>query len=45
LADAIISRHFEAHRELLNDVHEEENREFLEWLKNFKRNGSEETEE
>ena len=45
LADAIISRHFEAHRELLNDVHEKEKREFLEWLKNFKRNGSEETEE
>ena len=45
LADSIISCHFEAHRELLNDVHEKEKREVLEWLKNFKRHGSEETEE
>ena len=44
LADAIISRHFEAHRKLLNDEHQEQTREFLEWLKNTKHCGSTETE-
>ena len=45
LADSIISCHFEANRELLNDVHEKEKREVLEWLKNMKSCGSEEPEE
>ena len=45
LADSIISRHFETHRELLTEVHEEDKREFLEWLKNLKRRGSDESEE
>ena len=45
LADSIISRHFEAHKELLNNAHEEDSREFLEWLKNIKRHDSEDTEE
>ena len=37
LADSILSCHFEAHRELLNDAQNEEAHEFLEWLKNRKR--------
>ena len=43
LADSIISCHFKEYRELLNDVHEEQAHEVLEWLKN--RGESEEEEE
>jgi len=45
LADSIISCHFEEYKELLNNVHEEQTREFLEWSKNLKKRGSEEPEE
>ena len=45
LADSIISCHFEAYRELLNDVQQEKARGVLEWLKGIKRYGSEEPEE
>ena len=43
LADSILSCHFKTYRELLNNVHEEQTRELLEWLKD--RGGSDETEE
>ena len=45
LADSIISRHFEAHRELLNDVQKEKEHRLFEWLKGMKRCESEEPEE
>ena len=45
LADSILSCHFEAYRELLNDVHEKETRGVLEWLREKKRHKSEEPEE
>jgi len=45
LADSILSCHFEAHRELLNDVHKENTREMLEWLKGTQQCESEEPEE
>ena len=41
LADSIISCHFETHKELLNDTHDEQARRVLEWLNG----GSEEPEE
>ena len=45
LADSIISRHFEAYRELLKDVHKENEHEILGWLKDMKQGRSEEPEE
>ncbi|MCC8145708.1 MAG: DUF3408 domain-containing protein [Bacteroidales bacterium] len=33
LADAIICRHIETYRELLNNAHAEDAKEFMEWLK------------
>ena len=45
LADSIISCHFEAYRELLNNVHEERTRNFLEWSEDMKRCESEKPEE
>ena len=45
LADSILSFHFEVHRELLNNVHEEHKREFLEWMKDMKQQENEEPEE
>jgi exopolysaccharide biosynthesis predicted pyruvyltransferase EpsI len=36
LADSILSCHFEAHRELLNDAQRKSEQEFLEWFKNQK---------
>ena len=45
LADSIISRHFEAHRELLTGVYEEDKREFTEWIESLKRRGSDESED
>jgi len=45
LADSIISRHFEAHRELLNGVRKESANELLGWLEDMKRRRGEEPEE
>ena len=42
LADSIISRHFEEHRELLNNAHEEREREVFAWLNDNLPNRSEE---
>jgi len=36
LADAILTCHFEVHRELLNDAQRKSEQEFLEWFKNQK---------
>jgi 2-keto-3-deoxy-galactonokinase len=41
LADSIITRHFEEHKELLNETYEENSREFLAWLKAEKTDGNE----
>ena len=45
LADSIISRHFEAHKKLLEDMQKKYEQEFLEWFKDMKRCGSEVPEE
>ena len=45
LVDAIISRHIEAHREILNDALKKHEQEVLEWLKNTKWLDGEEPEE
>lgn len=42
LADAIISRHLEAHSELLNAVHRENAQEFIEWLQEMSKRKREE---
>ena len=42
LADSIISRHFEEYRELLNNAHEEREREVFAWLNDNLPNRSEE---
>lgn len=39
LADAIICRHVETYRELLNNAYAEEAREFKEWLKAIRHSG------
>ena len=36
LADAILTCHFEVHRELLNDAQRKSEQDFLEWFKNQK---------
>ena len=43
LADSIIARHIETHRELLNDAFKEDDREFLEWLKEKRQKEDEES--
>jgi len=45
LADSILSRHFEAHSELLNGVEKEDVRDFLAKLKDMKRLKREEPDE
>lgn len=45
LADAIISHHIEAYRELLNNAYQEDSREFLAWLEEKKHEENEKSEE
>ena len=45
LADSILTSHFEAHRELLNDTQKKFDQEMLDWLKNRKWCVSKEPEE
>ncbi|MDD4516881.1 DUF3408 domain-containing protein [Massilibacteroides sp.] len=44
LADSIISHHIETYRELLNNAHEEDTRDFFEWLGRARQSENEESE-